>query len=218
MEVISLQTILQTPLHKLLSGLSDDHWLQRCPDFPASKFLVFDPRHHQRLRLRVPSEHPLYYRLCASLYQDILLVHKTVKLVPGVWPHILQPPLSLGLDWHSFDFFGSLGLPEEWKQYHPITYRQQQQTLATSEHRFSTFMVKTLWSSPAHPAARTVLYRAQYYSNYPLTAEIIYGTVRYLHLPEFIKDRDKYIAVISITFWQLWNLYWLHGSQNPSPL
>lgn len=266
-DIIPLQTLLQLPLHKLLAGLSDEHWLQRRPKFPASKFLVFDTQ-HQRLRLRVASEYPLYHRLCASLYQEIL-VHKTVKLVPGVWPHILQPPSSSSLDWTSLDFFGNLGITEQWKQYHPVTYRQQQQTLITSEHSFSNSMVKTLWSSPAHPIARTVLFRAlskciphktylrtigsaansvcpfcahgidtlrhfvvdcpikwqlwqsvlsQYYTNYPLTAEIIYGTVRYLHLPSFIKDRAKYFAVISTTLWQLWNLYWIHGSQNPLPL
>ncbi|GAN03890.1 hypothetical protein MAM1_0050c03346 [Mucor ambiguus] len=113
------------------------------------------------------------------------------------------------------------------------------QPLVPTEHRFSNATVETLWSSPVHPAARTVLYRvlskciphksylrtigsvenaicpfcsqgidtlrqflvdcpvkwqfwqfvlSQYYAHYPLTPEIIYGTVRYLHLPHFIKD------------------------------
>ncbi|KAK4515183.1 Glycerophosphocholine phosphodiesterase [Mucor velutinosus] len=266
-EVIPLQTIMRLPLHKLLTGLNDDHWLKRHPKFPANKFLLFDS-HQQRLRLRVASEYPVYRHLCASLYQEILVL-KTVHLVPGVWPHILHPPSHSSLDWTNFDFFGTLGITDKWKLYHPSTYRQQQQQLVPSEHRFTNVMVKALWSSPAHPAARTVLYRAlsrciphktylrtigsvetpicpfcaqgidtlrhfivdcpvkwqlwqtvlsQYYSNFPLTSEIIYGTVRYLHLPHFIKDRSKYIAVISTIFWQMWNLYWLHGSQNPSPL
>ncbi|KAK4511167.1 uncharacterized protein ATC70_012380 [Mucor velutinosus] len=194
---------------------------------------------------------------------------KTVKLVPGMWPHILQPLSASTLDWTSFDFFSKLGTKDLWTQYHPVTFRQQQRQLVPSDHRFNNSMVKTLWSAPAHPAARTVLYRAlskciphksylytigtvensicpfcalgidtlrhflvdcpvkwhlwqsvisQYYAKYPLTSEIIYGTMRYLHLPRFIKDRSKYIAVISTTLWQMWNLYWLHGSQNPVPL
>ncbi|KAK4520637.1 uncharacterized protein ATC70_006515 [Mucor velutinosus] len=266
-DFLPVQTILQLPLHKLLIGLSDDHWLRRHPKFPASKFLIFDSQ-QQRLRLRVASEYSRYSLLCASLYQEILML-KTVKLVPGVWPDILQPPSTSTLDWTSFDFFGKLGTKDLWTQYHPVTFRQQQQQLVPSDHRFNNSMVKTLWSAPAHPAARTVLYRAlskciphksylytigtvensicpfcalgidtlrhflvdcsvkwhlwqsvisQYYAKYPLTSEIIYGIVRYLHLPRFIKDRSKYIAVISTTLWQMWNLYWLHGSQNPVPL
>ncbi|KAK4519880.1 uncharacterized protein ATC70_010124 [Mucor velutinosus] len=234
--VIPLQAIMLLPLHKLLTGLSDDHWLRRHPKFPANKFLLFDT-YQQRWRLRVASEY--------------------------------LPPSQSSLDWTNFDSFGTLSITDKWKLYHPITYRQQQQQLVPSEHRFSNAMVKTLWSSPAHPTARTVLYRAlsrciphktylctigsvensicsfcaqgidilrhfvvdcpvkwqlwqsvlsQYYSDFPLTSEIIYGTVRYLHLPRFIKDRSKYITVISTIFWQIWNLYWLHGSQNPSPL
>ncbi|KAK4518210.1 2-oxoisovalerate dehydrogenase subunit alpha, mitochondrial [Mucor velutinosus] len=234
-EVIPLQTIMRLPLHKLLTGLNDNHWLKRHP-----KFLLFDS-HQQRLRLNILST------------------------------GIFVPPCTKEsyLDWTNFDFFGTLGITDKWKLYHPSTYRQQQQPLIPSEHRFTNVMVKALWSSPAHPAARTVLCRAlarciphktylrtigsvetpicpfcaqgidtlrhfivdcpvkwqlwqtalsQYYSNFPLTSEIIYGTVRYLHLPHFIKDRSKYIAVISTIFWQMWNLYWLHGSQNPSPL
>ncbi|KAI8646676.1 hypothetical protein BD408DRAFT_428379 [Parasitella parasitica] len=181
----------------------------------------------------------------------------------------LQPPSTSTIDWTGFDFFGTLGITDLWTQYHPLTFRQYHQQLVQSEHRFSNAQVKTLWSSSAHPAARTVLYRAlskciphksylcklgsvqnslcsfcaqgidtlrhflvdcpvkwqfwqsvlsHYYANYPLTVELIYGTVRYLHLPRFIQDHSRYIAVISTTLWQMWNLYWLHGRQNPAPL
>ncbi|KAK4520700.1 uncharacterized protein ATC70_006578 [Mucor velutinosus] len=266
-DFLPFQTIMQLSLHKLLIGLSDDHWLRCHPRFPATKLLIFDNQ-QQRLRLRVASEYSSYSLFCASCYQEILVL-KTVKLVPGVWTRILQPPSTSILDWTSFDFFDKLGITEHWKQYHRVTYRQQQQQLVPSEHQFSKSMAKALWPSPAHPDARTVLYRAlsrciphksylrtigsvensicpfcaqstdtlrrfvidcpvkwqlwqsvlsQHYHNYPLAPEIIYGTVRYLHLPCFIKDRSKYLAVISTTFWQMWNLYWLHGSQNPSPL
>jgi hypothetical protein len=265
--VIPLQTVLQLPLHKLLTGFSDDHWLRRHPKFPATKFLIFD-HYQQRLRLRVASEYFNYSRLCASLYQEILVL-KTVQLVPGVWPHILRSPSTAIVEWTRCDFFGKMGFTDRWTQYHPTTFRHHYQPLVPTEHRFSNAMVKTLWSSPAHPAARTVLYRAlskciphksylhtigsvdnticsfcyqgidtlrhflvdcpvkwqfwqsvlsHYYAHYPLTSEIIYGTVRYLHLPRFIKDRSRYIAVISTTLWQMWNLYWLHGSQNPAAL
>ncbi|KAK4519845.1 Meiotic nuclear division protein 1 [Mucor velutinosus] len=90
-DFLPVQTILQLPLHKLLIGLSDDHWLRRHPKFPANKFLIFDSQ-QQRLRLRVASEYSSYSLLCASLYQDILML-KTVKLVPKVWPHNTTPSI-----------------------------------------------------------------------------------------------------------------------------
>ncbi|KAK4519434.1 uncharacterized protein ATC70_009670 [Mucor velutinosus] len=90
-DFLPVQTILQLPLHKLLIGLSDDHWFQRHPKFPANKFLIFDSQ-QQRLRLRVASEYSRYSLLCASLYQDILML-KTVKLIPGVWPHNTTPSI-----------------------------------------------------------------------------------------------------------------------------
>jgi hypothetical protein len=57
-----------------------------------------------------------------------------------------------------------------------------------------------------------------YYPHYPFTKEILYGSIRYLHLPSFVTDKSKYISVLSTTFWQMWNLYWLHGNQNPEIL
>ncbi|CEP07325.1 hypothetical protein [Parasitella parasitica] len=157
-ELLPLQTILQLPLHKLLLGLNAEHWLQRHLTFPANKFLVFD-QNRQRLRLRVVSEYPRFPRLCASLYNDILVL-RTVRLVPGVWPHIINPPHSSPIDWTKVDFFGDMGLPNTWKEYHPRTYRQEQQAMIQSEHTFSNPMVRTLWSSAAHPSARSVFFRA----------------------------------------------------------
>lgn len=42
MDVIPLYTIMQLPLHKLLTVLSDTHWLRGHPKFQANKFLIFD--------------------------------------------------------------------------------------------------------------------------------------------------------------------------------
>ncbi|CEP15119.1 hypothetical protein [Parasitella parasitica] len=52
-----------------------------------------------------------------------------------------------------------------------------------------------------------------YYKDYPISSEILFGTLRFLHMPRFIKDRQRYMSVIATTLWQMWNLYWLHGNQ-----
>ncbi|KAI8641326.1 hypothetical protein BD408DRAFT_211876 [Parasitella parasitica] len=118
-----IQQLSFIPLPKLLTGLGDDHWLRRHPRFSADKFLIFD-EHQQLLRLRVDSEYSSYCRLCASLFQEILVL-KTVRLVPGVWQHITQPPFDSSMDWTRRDFFVDVGITDVWHHFYSVTHRQQ---------------------------------------------------------------------------------------------
>ncbi|GAN07262.1 hypothetical protein MAM1_0154c06757 [Mucor ambiguus] len=71
-KVIPLQTVLQLPLHKLLTGFSDNHWLQRHPKFPATKFLIFD-HYQQRLRLHVAAQNSPTGSWCVAPHLTVSL-------------------------------------------------------------------------------------------------------------------------------------------------
>ena len=267
LEVVPLNTLLQLPLHKLLTGLPEDHWFYRHTKFTGDKFMIYDST-QQRLRLRVAHEFTAFPRLCRTLFENIL-VHQTVKLKPCVWTHILNPPPLVQADWSQHQIIQQIAQLDAWSSFSSIDFRKSRQESVRKGPKFSNKVVKLLWSTAMHPSARTVLYRAVskciphksylvtfgavsnnvcsfcgsgvdtlrhfiidcpvkwslwqdilkiYYPHYPITKEILYGSIRYLHLPNFVTDKSKYISVLSTTFWQMWNLYWLHGNQNPEVL
>lgn len=267
LDAMPLSILLQLSLNKLVIGLPEQHWLLRHSKFPCHPFFIFDEV-QQRLRLRVAHEFHRFARLCRHLYNDIL-VHRTIQLIPCLWPHILHPPVSTVSAGAMSPLITYVSKTTAWTTFSPAIFRSHCQKVIRIEQNFHPSTVKLLWSTPMHPAARTVLYRAvskcvphksylatfgsvtnnicsfcgagvdslrhfivdcpvkwslwkdvlsRYYQNYPLTQEFIYGTIRFLHIPRFIKDKTKYMAVISTIFWQMWNLYWLHGNQNPNAL
>ncbi|KAG1453783.1 hypothetical protein G6F46_009061 [Rhizopus delemar] len=55
---------------------------------------------------------------------------------------------------------------------------------------------------------------SQYFPNYNLSSEILYGALAYLHVPRNIREVQRFFTVIGITHWQLWNMYWHHGNTN----
>ncbi|KAI9486191.1 MAG: hypothetical protein EXX96DRAFT_473877 [Benjaminiella poitrasii] len=63
---------------------------------------------------------------------------------------------------------------------------------------------------------QTVL--SHYFASDIISPELVYGALRYLHLPEFITNQHAFFTIISTIHWQLWNAYWRHGNTNPQPI
>ncbi|KAI9476604.1 MAG: hypothetical protein EXX96DRAFT_596581 [Benjaminiella poitrasii] len=51
-----------------------------------------------------------------------------------------------------------------------------------------------------------------YFPSLSISPEMLYGSLRYLHVPVTVNDTCKYFTVLSTVQWKLWALYWSHGN------
>lgn len=154
---LPLPTLMELPLHKLLLPTStDEHWTVKHTSFTANQFFIFDTV-QDRLRLRVPGEYTRYPRLCLQLYQDILQT-RVVRLVPQVWPYITDG-VSSPTAWSGHSITLNIIRSTLWKQYSSRNFRDTMQSTSSLPIRFSSTLIKTFWSCPMYPNARTLFFR-----------------------------------------------------------
>lgn len=56
-----------------------------------------------------------------------------------------------------------------------------------------------------------------FYPSGSLSPELLYGSLRYLHVPGSVRETDKYFTILSTILWKLWTQYWSHGVDNRIP-
>lgn len=109
------------PLRNLLiypNAAENYHWTIKHANYTADLFMVFDIA-KQRLRLKVHGEYSRFPRLCQSLYQEIL-IHRTIKLKPFVWQHILESPTAATdsiSEWQNHPIITSIKINPRWRQF-----------------------------------------------------------------------------------------------------
>ncbi|KAI9356680.1 hypothetical protein BD770DRAFT_345611, partial [Pilaira anomala] len=171
---IPLATLLDLPLYKIITPSDNNHWTTKHKTFLSGQFLIFD-ENQDRLRLRVTGEYPRYPRLCSQLYQDILQT-RLVRLHPNVWPFITNGN-SPQIDWSKHSLTTSVIGSNSWKYYSSKNLRQELQSASISPARFLSRTIKTFWTCPMFPNARTLYFRC--FSNCIPTKKILfkYGVV-----------------------------------------
>lgn len=55
-----------------------------------------------------------------------------------------------------------------------------------------------------------------YYPHISISPEMLYSSLRFLHIPRNITKVDTYFIVLSTTLWKLWNIYWPLSRQTTS--
>ncbi|KAG1053272.1 hypothetical protein G6F43_004634 [Rhizopus delemar] len=179
---------------------------------------IFD-RQANRLRLKVDGEYTRSPRLCRQLFSDIL-TNQTIALKEFVWDHILQEPSSLVAIIHmELPLLTKTRLFTCWFRFTPQAYRLAYQDVhirvlisfkkllfATSVtanpipmlEQFSTglFINAFLLKSPSTIDCpkkweiwTKVLHR--FFPHHTFSAEMVYGVLRYLHVPCFVRQRTK---------------------------
>jgi hypothetical protein len=58
---------------------------------------------------------------------------------------------------------------------------------------------------------------SHYFPDISISSELLYGSLRYLHIPQKVRDKKSYLSIISTILYALWTLYWQHGIDNPQP-
>ncbi|KAG1163381.1 hypothetical protein G6F36_013841 [Rhizopus arrhizus] len=226
---IPLQTVLNLPLYMVLNA-PPDHWSHRHPRFLTASMFIFD-RQANRLRLKVDGEYTRSPRLCRQLFSDIL-THRTITLKEFVWDHILQEPSSLVPIIHmELPLLTKVRLFTCWFRFTPQAYRLAYQDVhirvlisfkkllfATSGtanpipmlEQFSTglfinaFLLKSpftidcpkkweIWTKVLH----------RFFPHHTFSAEMVYGVLRYLHVPCFVRKTSVFCSIIGTTHWQL---------------
>lgn len=154
----SLQTILLLPLRYLFVNIPSDHWIHRHPQFPATKFFIYDQRRN-RLRLQVEPEYTVKPQLCGRLKKQILQL-RTMQLQPYLWRFItmdVPPEILNGTADNLTSQFLQLST---WKNFDPRTFRLPNDSQGTSI--LSSVSPKALsyfWSAPMFLQARSLWYR-----------------------------------------------------------
>ncbi|KAG1137120.1 hypothetical protein G6F37_011489 [Rhizopus arrhizus] len=65
------------------------------------------------------------------------------------------------------------------------------------------------------------VWQAVLHHHYPsvrFSPELIYGALRYLHVPSIPRGSRTFFTIIGTTHWQLWNMYWTHGNTTTRPI
>ncbi|KAG1136540.1 hypothetical protein G6F37_011925 [Rhizopus arrhizus] len=57
-----------------------------------------------------------------------------------------------------------------------------------------------------------------HYPSVRFSPELIYGALRYLHVPSIPRGSRTFFTIIGTTHWQIWNMYWSHGHTNTRPI
>ncbi|KAG2191304.1 hypothetical protein INT47_011774 [Mucor saturninus] len=82
----------------------------------------------------------------------------------------------------------------------------------TAEDSITHFLVEC-------PIKRQIWQRvmSHYYPYLEFTPTMLYESLCSLKHPLSMQNNEYYLAIVSTTLWQIWNLYWLHGTDNPRP-
>jgi hypothetical protein len=161
---VPVKTILSMPLRKLLiytNPSESDHWTMKHTKYTADLFMVFDVA-QQRLRLKVNGEYSRFPRLCQNLYHEIL-THRTIKLKPFVWQHILESPAATTnsiSEWQNHPAIASIKTNLRWRQFSSQGLRHHYLIDDESPIIFHAKAIKAFWRTAMYPQARTIFYRA----------------------------------------------------------
>jgi hypothetical protein len=153
---ISIQQLLQLPLHYLLHTTPANHWTQRHKTFPADLFFMYDQT-TRRLRLKIDGEYDIKPRLCKTLKEQIL-IQRTVRIQPFLWRFITSD-ISVEEYERTDDLLKEQfrSLPS-WHKYDKSRYRQYKNKIR-SISLIPAKDFKRFWSTSMTLAACSLWYR-----------------------------------------------------------